>query len=105
MRSYAAGEVDIFRRVRIPNSLPYLFASLKVASVLAMIGAIVGEYFGGSLDSLGITIKSDAALFAFDHAWAAILVACLLGLVFYLTIALIERLSMGWQPSSGGAAE
>jgi NitT/TauT family transport system permease protein len=105
MRSYAAGEVDIFRRVRIPNSLPYLFASLKVASVLAMIGAIVGEYFGGSLDSLGITIKSDAALFAFDHAWAAILVACLLGLVFYLTIALVERLSMGWQPSSGGAAE
>src|SRR3989440_7785098 len=58
MRSYAAGEVEIFRRVRLPNSLPYLFASLKVASVLAMIGAIVGEYFGGSLESLGIQIKS-----------------------------------------------
>ena len=47
MRSYAAGEIEIFRRVRIPASLPYLFAALKVASVLAMIGAIVGEYFGG----------------------------------------------------------
>jgi NitT/TauT family transport system permease protein len=105
MRSYAAGEVEIFRRVRIPNSLPYLFSSLKVASVLAMIGAIVGEYFGGSLDSLGIQIKSDAALFAFDQAWAAIMVACVLGLLFYLSIALVERLTMGWQPPSRGAAE
>ena len=58
MRSYAAGETQIFRRVRIPNSLPYLFASLKVASVLAMIGAIVAEYFGGSLTSLGIQIRA-----------------------------------------------
>ena len=48
MRSYAAGEVEIFRRVRIPNSLPFLFSALKVASVLAMIGAVVGEYFGGT---------------------------------------------------------
>jgi NitT/TauT family transport system permease protein len=103
MHSYAAGEVEIFRRVRIPNSLPYLFASLKVASVLAMIGAIVGEYFGGSLESLGIQIKSDAALFAFDQAWAAILVACMLGIAFYLVIALVERLSTGWQPSGGVA--
>ena len=48
MRSYAAGEVEIFRRVRIPNALPYIFSALKVATVLAMIGAIVADYFGGS---------------------------------------------------------
>ena len=103
MRSYAAGNVQIFRRVRIPASLPYLFSSLKVASVLAMIGAIVGEYFGGSLTSLGIQIKSAAALFNFETAWAAILVACILGISFYLAIALVERLAMRWHPSARGA--
>ena len=47
MRSYAAGEIDIFRRVRFPTALPFIFTALKIATVLAMIGAIVGEYFGG----------------------------------------------------------
>ena len=100
MHSYAAGNIQIFRRVRIPASLPYLFASLKVASVLAMIGAIVGEYFGGSLTSLGIQIKSAAALFNFETAWAAILVACILGISFYLAVALVERIAMRWHPSA-----
>ena len=48
-----------------------------------MIGAIVGEYFGGSLTSLGIQIKSAAALFNFETAWAAIFVACIFGISFY----------------------
>jgi len=103
MRSYAAGNVQIFRKVRIPASLPYLFSSLKVASVLAMIGAIVGEYFGGSLTSLGIQIKSAAALFNFETAWAAILVACIFGISFYLAIALLERITMRWHPSARDA--
>ncbi|MDX6438080.1 MAG: NitT/TauT family transport system permease protein [Gaiellaceae bacterium] len=103
MHSYAAGNLEIFRRVRIPASLPYLFASLKVASVLAMIGAIVGEYFGGSFTSLGIQIKSAAALFNFETAWAAILVACILGISFYLAISLVEHFAMRWHPSARGA--
>jgi NitT/TauT family transport system permease protein len=100
MRSYAAGEVEIFRRVRLPNSLPYLFSALKVASVLAMIGAVVGEYFGGSTEALGVQIRNSAALFAFETAWAAILVASILGIGFYLAIVLVERLTMGWHPSA-----
>ena len=100
MRSYAAGELAIFRRVRLPNSLPYLFSALKVASVLAMIGAVVGEYFGGSQEALGVQIRNSAALFAFETAWAAILVASLLGIAFYLTIVLVERVTMGWHPSA-----
>jgi NitT/TauT family transport system permease protein len=99
MRSYAASETAIFRRVRVPNSLPYLFAALKVASVLAMIGAVVGEYFGGSQEALGVQIRNSAALFAFETAWAAILVASILGIGFYLAIALLERMTMGWHPS------
>jgi NitT/TauT family transport system permease protein len=100
MRSYAAGEVEIFRRVRIPNSLPYLFSALKVASVLAMIGAVVGEYFGGTQEALGVQIRNSAALFAFETAWAAILVASILGICFYLAVALVERLTMSWHPSA-----
>ena len=60
MRSYAAGEVEIWRRVRVPSALPYVFTALKVASVLAMIGAIVGEYFGGAFNALGVLIRSAA---------------------------------------------
>ena len=103
MRSYAAGEVEIFRRVRIPNSLPYLFSALKVATVLAMIGAIVGDYFGGSQEALGIQIRRSAGVFAFDEAWAAIMVASVLGIAFYAAVALAERLTMGWHPSARGA--
>ena len=100
MRSYAAGEVEIFRRVRIPNSLPYLFAALKVATVLAMIGAVVGEYFLSSQEALGFQIRNSAALFQFELAWAAITVASVLGILFYSAVALAERLTMGWHPSS-----
>ena len=100
MRSYAAGELEIFRRVRAPTALPYVFSALKVATVLAMIGAIVGDYFGGSQNSLGIVIRRDAGIFAFEHAWAAIVVASVLGILFYGTVSLAERLAMRWHPSA-----
>jgi NitT/TauT family transport system permease protein len=102
MRSYAAGEAEIFRRVRIPHALPYIFSALKVATVLAMIGAIVGDYFGGSDQALGILIRRSAGIFAFEEAWAAILVACVLGIAFYGAVALVERLTMGWHVSTRG---
>jgi len=102
MRSYAAGDVQVFLRVRVPTSLPFVFTALKVASVLAMIGAIVGEYFGGSQEQLGIQIKNAAALFRFEYAWAAIVVACVLGICFYLAVVLAERVVMRWHPATGG---
>jgi NitT/TauT family transport system permease protein len=102
MRSYAAGEVEIFRRVRIPNALPFAFTGLKVATVLAMIGAIIGDYFGGSPDSLGIVIRRSAGIFAFEEAWAAIVVASVLGIAFYAAVALVERLVLTWHPSVRG---
>jgi NitT/TauT family transport system permease protein len=105
MRSYAAGELEIFRRVRLPTALPYIFTALKVATVLAMIGAIVGDYFGGSQDALGIQIRRQAGVFAFTEAWAAIMIASVLGIAFYAAVAACERLVMGWHPSARGAAE
>jgi NitT/TauT family transport system permease protein len=98
MRSYAASDFTIFRLVRVPAALPFLFTALKVASVLAMIGAIVSEYFGGSLEALGANIKQDAALFQFEKAWAEIVVACLLGIAFYIAVSVAERIATRWQP-------
>jgi NitT/TauT family transport system permease protein len=100
MRSYAAGELTIWRRVRVPTALPYVFTSLKVASVLAMIGAIVGEYFGGSFNALGVLIRSDAQILDFQTAWAGILVASLLGLALYAAVVVAERLTIRWAPAS-----
>jgi NitT/TauT family transport system permease protein len=102
MRSYAANEFEIFRRVRVPNATPFIFAALKVATVLAMIGAIVGDYFGGSDDALGIHIRRFVGISAFEEAWAAIVVASVLGIAFYAVVALAERLVAGWDPATRG---
>jgi NitT/TauT family transport system permease protein len=100
MQSYAAGGVETFRRVRFPTALPYIFTSLKVASVLAMIGAVVGEYFGGSFNALGVLIRSRAQILDFNSAWAAILVACVFGIGFYAAVAVAERLVIRWAPEA-----
>jgi NitT/TauT family transport system permease protein len=103
MRSYAASETTVFRRVRLPHALPYVFSGLKVATVLAMIGAIVGDYFGGAPGALGVEIRRWVGIFAFDQAWAGIALASVLGIVFYGSVAVVERLTMGWHPSMRGA--
>jgi NitT/TauT family transport system permease protein len=98
MRSYAASDFEIWRRVRVPTALPFVFTALKVASVLAMIGAIVGEYFGGAFNALGVLIRSDAQILDFVTAWAGILVASLLGLALYGAVVVAERLVVRWAP-------
>ncbi|HKI91258.1 MAG TPA: ABC transporter permease [Gaiellaceae bacterium] len=103
MRSYAASELEIWRRVRIPTALPFLFTALKVASVLSMIGAIVGEYFGGALNALGVLINSEASVFHFVTAWAGILVASVLGIALYAAVVLAERLVVRWSPQTRGS--
>jgi len=98
MRSYAAGELEIFRRVRVPTALPFVFSALKVGTVLAMIGAIVADYFG-TFGSLGITIKNSVSLFDFETAWAAILTASILGVAMYVAVSLVERFALQWDPT------
>lgn len=99
MRSYAASEFEILRKLRVPNALPYVFNGFKVAAALSMIGAIVGEYFGGPRIALGVFITQEAALFRFSSAWAAIIIACLMGIALYLVIVIVERLAMPWHVS------
>jgi NitT/TauT family transport system permease protein len=100
MESYAAGQVQIFRRVRIPTALPFMFTGLKVATVLAMIGAVVGEYFGGALNALGVQILTRSRVAQYQEAWAGIVLACLLGIALYVAVSAIERLTLRWVPST-----
>ena len=81
----------------LPNSVPFMFTALRACTTLAMIGAVVSEFFGGRAKSLGVYIKSTASLFQTRQAWSAILVACVLGLTFYLAVALVERLAVPWR--------
>jgi NitT/TauT family transport system permease protein len=99
MRSYAATDTEVLRKVRIPNALPYFFTALKLATTLALIGAIVGEYFGGASLVLGRIIVQSASSLKFDVTWAAILMAAIAGIVFYLIVAAVERLVIPWHSS------
>ena len=100
MRSYAASQVEVFRRVRIPSALPFIFTGLKVGTVLSMIGAIVGDYFGGSIQALGVQIENSISLFDFPLGWAAIVVASAFGIAFYAAVSVAERLAVRGIPST-----
>ncbi|MEN8237932.1 MAG: ABC transporter permease, partial [Actinomycetota bacterium] len=97
MHTYAASRWEVTRKVRFPNALPYFFTSLKIASSLAVIGAIVAEYFGGRQDALGPLIVQNAGLTRYADAWAAVLAGSLLGIVLYLLSGIFERASMPWK--------
>jgi NitT/TauT family transport system permease protein len=99
MRASAASEWQILRKVRLPNALPYFFTAMKVATTLSLIGAIVGEYFGGAQFVLGRVIVSSSSALRFDVTWAAILLAAATGIVFYLVIVVIERFVIPWHAS------
>lgn len=96
MRSYAASESNIFLKLRVPAALPFFFSALKICTTLSMIGAVVAEFFGGPQNALGVYIKTQAGILRTREAWSAILVACLIGSLFYLAVTLIERRAMPW---------
>ncbi|WP_419918110.1 ABC transporter permease [Candidatus Poriferisocius sp.] len=96
MESYAAGKLRITREVRIPSAMPFFFTALKLASSLAIIAAIVAEYFGGRQDALGPLITQSAGLARYDEAWAAVLAGTSIGAVLYLAVTVVERMAMPW---------
>jgi NitT/TauT family transport system permease protein len=102
MQSYAASEFAILFKLRVPNALPYIFNALKVAAALSMIGAIVSEYFGGNRSALGVYITQEAAQFRFANAWAAIVLACVVGIGLYVVVLTVERFAIPWHPSVRG---
>jgi NitT/TauT family transport system permease protein len=96
MASYAASETATLRKVRIPNALPYWFTALRIATTLSVIGAVVGEFFGGPLYSLGIYITNQTSISDYPKAWAAIVLACALGIGFYALAVVAERVVLPW---------
>ena len=96
MESYAATPFKVLRSLRIPNALPFIFSALRVASSLSVIGAVVSEFFGGPRATLGVYITQEASGFNFTRAWAAILMASIIGITFYVIILLLERWIMPW---------
>jgi NitT/TauT family transport system permease protein len=102
MRSYAASEWTILRKVRIPNALPFFLTALKVGTTLSLIGAIVGEYFGGASQVLGRIVVQSASALRFDVTWAAILLAAISGITMYLAVVALERVLIPWHASVRG---
>lgn len=96
LRSYAATEGEVFRKVRVPNALPYIFTALRLAVTLATIGAVVGEYFAAPRASLGQYIATYSAFLNFERSWAAIVFACAIGIGLYLVVVAAERIIMPW---------
>lgn len=99
MRSYAASEAQGYRWLRLPNALPFIFNALKLGTTLAMIGAIVGEFFGADGKGLGFRIQIEAGRFGFDIVWSAIIVASIIGIAWYNLVAWVERRLTGWHVS------
>jgi NitT/TauT family transport system permease protein len=95
MRSQAASQWSVIRRVRIPNAL-------RLASSLAIISAIVAEYFGGTQGSLGQLITQSAGLSRYDTAWAAVLGASAVGIAMFVAVAALEWVAMPWRRQSTG---
>ena len=102
MRSYAASPVDLLRKARIPNAVPYLFTALKIAAPTSVITAFVAEYFGGNQNGLGNRITSNVAIARNAVAWAYVVGACLVGLTFYLVSVALESITTHRRGGSPG---
>lgn len=99
MQTYAVTPAASFRLVRVPSALPFLFNALKIGATLALIGAIVGEFFGTTGQGLGFRIQIEAGRFNLDIVWAAIVIASVLGIAFYGVISWLEMRFTSWHAS------
>jgi NitT/TauT family transport system permease protein len=99
MWSYAASNRQTLAKLRLPAALPFLFNALKINSTLALIGAIVAEFFGSPILGLGFRISVEIGRMNVDVVWAAIALAAAAGSIFYGAIAALERATTFWHPS------
>jgi len=97
MRVLSASRAEVFFKLRLQNSLPYLFSALKIAASTAVIGAIVGEWIGATVGIGALIIQS---MYAFDSAmlYATVIVGSTFSVLFFLAIGLLERLLVRWKP-------
>jgi NitT/TauT family transport system permease protein len=102
MVTYAATPGQTLRKLRLPAAMPFVFNGLKISTTLALIGAIVAEFFGSPTLGMGFRISTEVGRLALDMVWAEIVVAALAGSAFYGLVALIERRVTFWHPSQRG---
>ena len=102
MKTYAASYWQSLVKLRLPEALPFIFNALKINSTLAMIGAIVAEFFGTPTVGMGFRISTEVGRMNVDMVWAEIAVAAVAGSLFYGAVALTERVFTFWHPSIRG---
>lgn len=98
MRAYASSGMQTFRTITLPTAVPYIFTGVRIASSLAVISALVAEYFGGPRGGLGGIISQAASSSQYARAWAYVLASIVLGLLFYLVTLGLERLANRGRP-------
>jgi len=99
MRTYAASYWQTLLKMRLPEALPFIFNALKINSTLALIGAIVAEFFGTPIVGMGFRISTEVGRMNVDMVWAEIAVAAMAGSLFYALLSLLERVLTFWHPS------
>lgn len=99
MRTYAAGYWQTLLKLRLPAAMPFIFNGLKIATTLALIGAIVAEFFGSPTRGMGFRISTEVGRLALDMVWAEIVVAAIAGSTFYGAVSLVEKSITFWHPS------
>ena len=99
MRSYGADYWQTLMKLDLPAALPFIFNALKINATLALIGAIVAEFFGTPTQGIGFRISTEAGRMAIDMVWAEIALAAIAGMAFYGLVALAERATTFWHPS------
>ena len=99
MRTYAASYWQGFFKLRLPAAMPFIFNGLKISTTLALIGAIVAEFFGSPIVGMGFRISISVGRLELDMVWAEILVAALAGSLSYGVVSMIERRVTFWHPS------
>jgi NitT/TauT family transport system permease protein len=99
MATYSANYWQTLLKLRLPAAMPFVFNGLKIASTLALIGAIVAEFFGSPTVGMGFRINASIGQLALDMIWAEIVVAAIAGSAFYGLVAMIEKRVTFWHPS------
>ena len=102
MHTYAASYWQSLFKLRLPAALPFIFNGLKISTTLALVGAIVAEFFGSPTVGMGFRISTSVGQLALDMVWAEIVVAALAGSAFYGLIAMLEKTLTFWHPSQRG---
>jgi NitT/TauT family transport system permease protein len=102
MKTWSASYGQTLMKLRLPAAMPFIFNGLKISTTLALIGAIVAEFFGSPIRGMGFRISTEVGRLALDMVWAEIAVAALAGSAFYGLVAAVERGVTFWHPSQRG---